>query len=168
MCDALNAACEQYEINTLYPLAAFLATVGHETQGLRHLREVWGPTPAQLRYEGRKDLGNVVPGDGFRFRGRGGIHTTGRANYRRLTRRLRARLGPTAPDFERSPELLEQPKWAAMAAADYWDMHNLNARADAGDFDAITRIVNGGFNGKEDRDRRWERAKAVLTFVLGD
>lgn len=157
----LDVACKEYGITTAPRLAAFLATVGHESQSLRYVREVWGPTPAQQRYEGRKDLGNVEPGDGFRFRGRGLIQTTGRANCRRLTQRLRARFGD-APDFERRPELLEEPRWAAMSAADYWDMHGLNAPADAGDFDAITRIVNGGFNGKEDRVRRYELAKAVL------
>ncbi len=69
------------QINTPARAAAFLAQVGHESGQLRYLREIWGPTPAQVRYEGRADLGNAQPGDGKRFMGRGLIQITGRKNY---------------------------------------------------------------------------------------
>jgi hypothetical protein len=97
------------------------------------------------------------------------MQNTGRGNYRRLTQRLRARLGPDVPDFERSPEFLEQPRWGAMAAADYWDDRELNGLADIGTaaaFEQVTRAVNGAMNGHDDRVKRWEKAKAVLMFGL--
>lgn len=77
----LNAAMQRYGIDTKARQAAFLAQIGHESGRLRYVRELWGPTPAQRRYEGRKDLGNTQPGDGKRFMGRGLIQVTGRANY---------------------------------------------------------------------------------------
>jgi putative chitinase len=160
----LDAACARYAIDTPARLAAFLAQIGHESGALRYTAELWGPTPAQTRYEGRADLGNLQPGDGYRYKGRGLIQTTGRANYVRLRDRLRA-AGVECPDFEAEPEALEQPQWAALSAADYWGMRGLNALADAGDFESITRRINGGLNGQADRLRRWEKAKAVLMFT---
>lgn len=157
----LAAACTAYQIDTPARLAAFLAQIGHESAGLRHVREVWGPTPAQQRYEGRADLGNVQPGDGRRFAGHGLIQTTGRFNHRAVRDRLRLR-GIDAPDFEASPDLLAEPKWAAWSAADYWDWRGCNELADSGSFEAITIRVNGGTNGQADRLERWARAKDVL------
>lgn len=157
----LAKACAHYRIDTPKRLAAFLAQLAHESGAFRRTREIWGPTPAQLRYEGRADLGNTQPGDGQRYCGRGLIQTTGRYNYRDLTRRLRAR-GIDCPDFEALPEALEQPYWAAMSAADYWDSRNLNELADRDDFAGITKKINGGFNGQDDRLRRWEIAKQAL------
>ena len=160
----LDAACEAYEINTPLRLAHFLAQVGHESKALLHSSEIWGPTPAQERYEGRADLGNIQPGDGRKFLGRGLLQTTGRANYRSLRDRLRAH-GIDAADFEAAPELLEQPRWAALSACDYWDMRSINRMADRDDHEAVTRAVNGGTNGIADRARRLERIKAVLAAV---
>lgn len=159
--EPLSLSCERYEINTPERLAAFLAQIGHESGALRYTRELWGPTPAQQRYEGRRDLGNTEPGDGARFKGRGLIQTTGRANYARLRDRLRA-AGVDCPDFEVQPEELEAPQWAAISAADYWSMRGINLAADAGDFERVTRLVNGGLNGLADRKARWERAKQAL------
>ena len=157
----LDVACARYAIDTPIRLAMFLAQIGHESGSLQFVRELWGPTDAQLRYEGRADLGNTLPGDGFRFRGRGLIQTTGRANYRFVRDRLR-KGGHRCPDFEQEPELLEEPQWAALSAADYWDMRRINEAADAGDFEMVTRLVNGGLNGLDDRLNRWARAKRVL------
>ena len=157
----LDTACARYAIDRPTRMAMFLAQVGHETASLQYVREAWGPTDAQLRYEGRADLGNTETGDGFRFRGRGLIQTTGRANYRHLRDRLR-KGGYRCPDFEQEPERLEEPQWAALSAADYWDMRRCNEAADAGNFELVTRLVNGGTNGIEDRINRWERAKRVL------
>ena len=158
----LTVAFERYQITTSARQAAFLAQVGHESGAFRWTREIWGPTPAQQRYEGRADLGNTEPGDGLRFCGRGLIQTTGRFNYRRLTLRLKSRLGTDTPDFESTPDLLEQPKWAALSAADYWDMRGLNELADDGQFDVITRKVNGGMNGAADRRARYAVAVRAL------
>lgn len=135
--------------------AAFIAQVGHESGGFVHTREIWGPTPAQQRYEGRADLGNTQPGDGSRFRGRGLIQITGRANYTAAA----AALGI---DVMRSPELLEDAPLAARSAGWWWRAHGCNEIADRGDFVALTRRINGGTNGLADRQRRWEIAKGVL------
>lgn len=150
--DWLNEAMNLYGINTKPRIAAFLAQVGHESARLRYTSELWGPTPTQRRYEGRKDLGNIYRGDGSRFRGHGLIQTTGRYNHRAVTQRLRARF-PTmgVPDFEAEPQKLTLPRWAALSAADYWDWKGLNALADAGKFETITRRINGGLNGFQDR-----------------
>ena len=66
------------------------------------------------------------------------------------------------PDFESEPEKLEDPLWAAMSACDYWDMRKINVAADAEDFERVTRLINGGLNGYEDRKVRWEKAKLAL------
>jgi putative chitinase len=158
----LSVACAFYGIDNQERLAAFLAQIGHESGSLRFTTELWGPTPAQSRYEGRADLGNVQPGDGFKFRGRGLIQTTGRHNYARVRNRLRERFN-NVPDFEKDPDKLTDPQWAALSAADYWDDKGLNALADAGQFEKITRLINGGLNGQADRLARWERAKQALS-----
>lgn len=161
------AAMAAYEINTPQRMAMFLANVGHETLGLKYMREIWGPTPAQLRYEGRADLGNTQPGDGKRFMGRGDFQTTGRGNYAKLRDRLRKRR-IDCPDFEAEPEALERSEWAPLAAADYVDMRNLNAKADRGAFLDYCIGVNGknklGLpNGFEDRQRLYAAALPALS-----
>ncbi|MGG6461416.1 glycoside hydrolase family 19 protein [Solilutibacter silvestris] len=159
--DALAESCIHYQITTAARAAAFLAQVFHESIRLQYARELWGPTPAQQRYEGRTDLGNKQPGDGFRFRGRGLIQITGRANYADMRDFLRQSI-PDVPDFEAHPELLELPQWAAYSAAAFWARHGLNAVADSGDFNAVTRVINGGYNGMVDRQQLWAKAKTVL------
>lgn len=155
----INETLEAFKINTIPRQAAFLAQISHESGGLHFVREIWGPTVAQSKYEGRKDLGNAQPGDGLRYRGRGLIQITGRANYASC----RDGLKPYgAPDFEAEPEKLEAPRWAAMSAGWYWSERDLNALADAGDFEKITRKINGGLNGYEERVSLWESAKEVL------
>lgn len=155
--EALPAPCRTYGINTPGRLAAFLAQIGHECGSGRHTRELWGPTDAQRRYEGRRDLGNTVPGDGRRFLGRGAIQITGRAN----TTAARDALKP-GMDLMAFCAWLETPEGAATSAAWWWSQRGLNALADAGRFDDITRRINGGFNGRADRDARWKAAKAAL------
>ena len=151
----IEAAMQAFEINTPARQAAFLAQVGHESGGLHWLVELWGPTPAQTRYEGRVDLGNTHPGDGYKFRGRGLIQTTGRANYRAVGVAL-------ALDLESQPELLALPENAAMSAAYFWKNHGLNELADTGQFDAITRRINGGTNGAAERWALYDAALPVL------
>lgn len=160
----LAYACARYNINTKPRLAAFLAQIGHETARLVYVCEIWGPTPAQRRYEGRADLGNVEPGDGKRFMGRGLIQITGRANYRALTKALRAVMREV-PNFEADPLPLEEPRWAALSAAWYWDSRDLNTLADDGteeSFVKITRRINGGLNGYADRKALWEAGKKAM------
>jgi putative chitinase len=107
---ALSAAMAFYGIDTPARQAAFLSQIGHESGGLQWVREIWGPTAAQRRYEGRLDLGNVQRGDGKRFMGRGFIQTTGRANYVKVRDRLRERF-VDVPNFEVEPELLAELPW---------------------------------------------------------
>lgn len=162
---ALNAAMAAYAIDTPKRQAAFLAQIGHETCSLVYLKEIWGPTPAQVRYEGREDLGNTQKGDGKRFMGRGFIQVTGRANYASARDRLRAKFpSRPVPDFEALPDQLAQSEWAALSACDYWASHGLNALADKDQFTAITKAINGGTNGLADRQARWAKAKqAIIT-----
>ena len=140
----IEAAMAEFDISTNERKAAFLAQVGHESGGLHWLVELWGPTEAQRRYEGRVDLGNTEPGDGFRFRGRGLLQTTGRNNYKRTGDAL-------GVDLIESPEKLAQPEYAARSAAWFWDEHDLNELADAGNFERITKKINGGLNGYAER-----------------
>ena len=159
----LGAACAFYAITTPERLAAFLAQIGHESGSLRYTTELWGPTPAQRRYEGRADLGNTQPGDGERFKGHGLIQTTGRNNHASVRDRLRERFPQLdIPDYEAEPERLAEPQWACLSAADYWDWKGLNALADTGDFLGITQRINGGFNGLADRQARLKRAQEAL------
>ncbi|MBC3375815.1 glycoside hydrolase family 19 protein [Pseudomonas sp. SWRI92] len=152
---ALNTAMGRYQIIGRERVAAFIAQIGHESGQLRYVRELWGPTPAQVRYEGRADLGNTRPGDGFRFRGRGLIQITGRANYAECGEAM-------GLDLISHPELLKQPEWAAKSAAWFWSTRGLNGLADAGAFDKITSRINGGQNGAADRRALYERALEVL------
>lgn len=148
-------AMAEFQISTPARQAAFLAQIGHESGGLHWTVEIWGPTDAQRRYEGRKDLGNTQIGDGFRFRGRGLLQTTGRANYKATGEAL-------GVDLISAPEKLGTPPLAARSAGWYWKRNKLNELADAGDFRRITRRINGGYNGYEDRLRLWNAAKEVL------
>ncbi|WP_308583516.1 glycoside hydrolase family 19 protein [uncultured Pseudomonas sp.] len=147
----LNAAMSQYAIDTPARIAAFIAQIGHESGQLRLLREIWGPTAQQAGYEGRADLGNTVPGDGFKYRGRGLIQITGRANHLACGEAL-------GLDLINKPELLEVPQHASMSAAWFWSTRGLNILADRGAFSRITRRINGGLTGQDDRQALYDRA----------
>ena len=151
----LNTAMNRYQIIGAKRVAAFIAQIGHESGQLKYVKEIWGPTAAQARYEGRADLGNTHPGDASKFRGRGLIQITGRANYITCGEAL-------ALDLVNHPELLEKPQHACMSAAWFWASRGLNTMADAGQFDTITRRINGGQNGAADRQALDARALKVL------
>lgn len=151
----ITEAMAEYHITTLAREAAFLAQVGHETMGLVYAKELWGPTAAQRGYEGRADLGNTQPGDGSRYRGRGLLQITGRANYAKAGQAL-------GLDLVGHPEILEERDMAALVSAWWWKSHGLNELADAGKFDQITRVINGGTNGQAERRALWAKAKAAL------
>lgn len=147
-------------------LAMYLGQTLHESVGLQYDSEIWGPTKAQKGYEGREDLGNTQPGDGYLFCGRGPIQITGRANYRSFTAWCR-HYWPNCPDFEDDPDLILTDPWEGLAPLWYWETGNptrrsLNVYADAGNFEAVTRKVNGGLNGYSDRCNRYTRAALVL------
>ena len=152
---ALNTAMSRYGIVGTPRAAAFIAQVGHESGQFRWLKELWGPTAQQASYEGRADLGNTVKGDGSKYRGRGLIQITGRANYAACGEAL-------GLDLLSKPELLEQPQYAAMSAAWFWSTRGLNTLADQGEFMKITRRINGGVNGLADRQALYDKALKVL------
>ena len=151
----LNTAMVRYQIVGLKREAAFIAQTGHESGQLKYVKEIWGPTKAQAKYEGRADLGNTVAGDGYKYRGRGLIQLTGRANYAECGEAL-------GLDLINHPELLEKPQHACMSAARFWASRGMNTLADAGKFDTITRRINGGQNGAADRRALYARALKVL------
>lgn len=149
----ITNAMAEFHIDTPARQAMFLAQVGHESGSLDFVREIWGPTKQQITYDGR--MGNVHPGDGFRYRGRGLIQTTGRDNYVKVMMALDI-------DCVEHPELLEEPVNAARSAAYFWQSNGLNVFADSGDITDCTRRINGGENGLADRTARWNVAKKSL------
>jgi putative chitinase len=159
---ALVHACREREINTPLRVSAFLGQLAHESGQLRFMTEFWGPTPAQLKYEKpwpkSVELGNTEAGDGFRYRGRGPIQITGRANYRKFGKML-------GVDLEAHPE---RAAWygigCRIAAAFWWD-RDLNVIADEGTLDAIRRItkrINGGYTGLDKRIAHTNTARVAL------
>lgn len=159
----LNAAMGEFTINSPARAAAFVAQLAHESGEFRWMEEIWGPSSAQRRYEPPSTLaarlGNTQPGDGFRFKGRGPIQLTGRANYQRFGQLL-------GIDLVADPQRAASPDVAFRIAALYWANRGLNALADAGDFREITRRINGGFNGLADRMKYFERARTILGEAL--
>ena len=158
--EPLNRAMEEFEINTPVRQAAFLAQIAHESGSLRYVREL----ASGAAYDtGRlaERLGNTPEddGDGERYRGRGLIQITGTANYSACS----AALYGDSQHLLDHPELLELPDAAARSAAWFWKSRGLNELADAGDFLRVTKRINGGINGMDDRMAHWEQAKKVLT-----
>lgn len=140
-----NQAMELYGIDSRLRVAFLLANVGHECGGFAYPREIWGPTPVQMRYEGRADLGNTQPGDGFNFRGAGDLQITGRFNFAAARDRLRKKWPKLqVPDFEAEPEKAAEAQWAAMLACDYIDRVGANQYADVMNFDAYSDLINRG------------------------
>lgn len=158
----LTESMAEFGIDTPARQAAFLAQIGHESGGLHWTVEIWGPTPQQSKYEPPSNvaaqLGNTQAGDGYRFRGRGLIQTTGRGNYLRTGQALGLNLLTT-------PDQLAEPGLASRSAACFWASHALNALADVGDFERITQRVNGGKTGYSQRLSLWADAKQALGVV---
>lgn len=182
--DHLQDAMMAYGITTTRRVAAFLAQIGHESAGLRRtvenlnyttaarIRVVWPArfpsiasaepfvrNPSGLANHVYADrMGNSAPetGDGWKYRGRGYIQLTGRDNYRQASQAL-------GVDFEAKPDLVAMPKYAAATSAWFWGSRDLNDLADAGDMRTITRRINGGLNGLDDRLALYHRAIGVLS-----
>lgn len=142
---------EQYEINTPLRICHFLSQIAHESDSFNTCREY----ATGGAYEGRADLGNTQPGDGPRYKGRGLMQITGRANYERLGNEL-------GMDLINFPERAEEPVVALLIACQYWKDHKINAMADRDDLYAVTRAINGGLNGINQRRAFLIKAKAVI------
>ena len=178
---ALIAACEEFDINTPQRQAAFLAQVAVESGGLKRVAENlnykasgllrvfpshfsddeaddYAGQPERIAnrvYADRMGNGDEASGDGWAFKGRGLIQLTGRSNYHACGEAL-------GVDLTERPDYLESAEGAARSAAWYWSKHGLNALADAGDIDRISRKINGGDNGIDERRHAFAVAREAL------
>lgn len=149
----LNRAMVEFNVTTPLRQAHFIAQVAHESDEFNALEEY----ASGEDYEGREDLGNLQPGDGVRFKGRGLIQVTGRANYKRCGDAL-------GVDLIRHPTQLSEPELACRCAGWFWDSNQLNGDADRDDVQTVTRIINGGFNGLDHRLQLLDAAQQVLSI----
>lgn len=180
--EPLNKTFEKYEINTPTRQAAFIGQCGHESANFKTLEEnlnysakglmaTWPsrfPTiematqfernPEKIAnkvYGGRADLGNTEDGDGWRFHGRGLIQLTGRSNY------TVCGLALDKP-FAELPELVLEPENAVLSAGWFWNKRGLNVLADAEDWTTMTKRINGGTIGLQDRINKIHKAMDIL------
>lgn len=156
------AACE---CTTVERVAMWMAQIGHESGGLVYFEELADGSA----YEGREDLGNTQPGDGPRYKGRGPIQLTGRSNYTQVSEWAHTHGYVTSPTFfVDQPEQLGTWDYGFLGTDWYWVVARpkINAMADAGDIEGVTRAINGGLNGYQDRCERYARAKEVAAAFL--
>ncbi len=144
----------RYSITGMLRRAHFLAQVAQESGQLSFTEEL----ASGAAYEGRTDLGNVEPGDGVRFKGRGLLQITGRSNYLAYSHACGHDLLSGNNPFRLSTD----PALAADVAGWFWQVHKLNALADCDDIERITRRINGGLNGLAERRAFLAQAKAVI------
>jgi putative chitinase len=154
----LNDAMQKYGITTPERVACFLAQLAHESACLRYTKEI----ATGKAYDTGKlatDLGNTpeADGDGQKYKGRGLIQITGTYNYKALAKEF-------GVDFTSNPELLEGPVYASLSAGWFWQTRRLNELADKMDFKTITKRINGGLNGYEDRLKYFELAKKEFSI----
>ena len=181
--DALNETFSRFNLNSVNQKAMFIGQCSHECGNFRLLEEnlnyraatlmkLWPkrfPTQeiangyagnarriANMVYAGRMGNRGEDSGDGYRFRGRGAIQLTGYTNYYHAGQAL-------GVDFGKDPDLVSTPKYAALTAGWFWDTHKLNPPADALDYLKVTKIINGGTIGLEDRKHHVEQALAVIS-----
>jgi len=147
----IQQAMQEFEITSYLREAAFLAQLAHESGELRYMEEI----ASGGAYEGRRDLGNTQPGDGKRYKGRGPIQLTGRANYQKYGDLL-------GLDLVNNPTIAATPQVGFRIAGQFWQLNGLNPLADQQNFKQITKRINGGYNGLEDRTMYYDRAKRVL------
>lgn len=144
-------------------LPKYLGQLTLESGEFRYDREIWGPTAAQKRYEGRKDLGNIHPGDGAKFKGFTPIQITGRANTTEFYAWCAKRFGKCVPDFVETPTLMNTDPWEGLGPIWYWDTRGINRLADVNDVRAVTRRINGGYNHLAERINYTRKYSLVLT-----
>ena len=181
--DALNATFERFDISNALRQAAFIGQAGHECGNFRILEEnlnyraetlmkVWPrrfPTlefakeyeknPRKIAnsvYANRMGNRDEASGDGYRFRGRGAFQTTGHSGYYHAGQAL-------GEDFVMNPDLVATPTYAALTAGFFWDTHKLNQYADSRNYKAMTKKINGGLIGYEERVKHINHALEVLT-----
>lgn len=182
LANALNLVIDKYDINTVNRLAGFLAQCGHESAGFTVLKEnlnyradsltkvfpkyfktlaeatSFERNPEKIAnriYGGRMGNGAEASGDGYKFRGRGAIQLTGRDNYTRFAESLGRKINDTIDYVETLEGAIESACW-------FWKTNNLNKICDADDIVAMTKKINGGTIGLEDRNKHYEHAKHIL------
>ena len=180
--DPLNETFQRFGISTLNQQASFIGQCGHECGHFRILEENLNYRAATLMklwpkrfptleianaYSGNpKKIANSVyssrmgnrdeaSGDGFRFRGRGIIQLTGHSSYFHAGKAL-------GVDFVANPDLVSSPQYAALTGGWFWDTHKLNEPANALDYGRVTKLINGGLIGQDDRIKHVQQALAVL------
>lgn len=166
----LNKFLPLYGINTPERISMFIAQAGHESGQFKYVKEIWGPTPQQKRYERdfsapwtannptnklAYELGNDEVGDGNKYAGKGLFQSTGKANYRTLSPIMGLQL-------IKYPELLQQPEYAVQSACIFWSNKRLNQYADTGDIVTCTKRINGGLTGIGQRTSFYNKAKSIL------
>jgi predicted chitinase len=153
------------QCTTVDHIAMWMAQVGHESGGLKYMEEIADGSA----YEGRPGLGNTQPGDGRRFKGRGPIQITGRRNYTKLSRWAHSRgLVPSPTFFVDQPQELASDTYGFIGVVWYWTVARpqINSLCDKNDLEGVTRAINGGLNGLDDRRNRWNRCRAMGPSLL--
>lgn len=158
----INDYADAFNINTPLRIAHFLAQVAHETAELVHIREIGNANYCHKYEVGKlaKMLGNTQKGDGYRYKGRGFLHLTGRANYQAYTNSTYCK-----GDVVAEPKLLEQPRDAVESGMWYWLTRGLNTVADKNDILSVTKKINGGTNGLASRTKYWKRALRAFNIT---
>jgi putative chitinase len=180
--DALNETFSRFNLTTNNQKAMFIGQCSHECGNFRILEEnlnykaatlmkLWPKRFPSLEFANQfagnaKRIANSVyanrmgnrdeaSGDGYRFRGRGALQCTGHSTYFHAGKAL-------GVDFVMQPDLIATPKYAALTAGWFWETHKLNAPSDALDYTKVTKIINGGTIGLDDRIKHVQQALAVL------
>src|SRR5258706_5676771 len=148
----IQQAMAEFDITSYLRETAFLAKLAHESAELRYMEEI----ASGAAYEGRANLGNTQPGDGKRFKGRGPIQLTGRANYTKYGQML-------GLDLVNEPTIAATKEVGFRIAGQYWKLNGLNELADQQQFKAITKRINGGYKGLDERIKYHQRAKRGLS-----
>jgi putative chitinase len=155
--DLMNRAMAEFHIDNRLRRCAFLAQIGEESGELRYMEEIASGEEYDITVDPRKarGLGNLKPGDGRRYKGRGPIQLTGRSNYRATGKAL-------GLDLENHPELAAQPAIAWRTSCYFWESNGLNQLADEGKFRALTYVINKAYRHYDVRLAYYERALHVI------
>lgn len=153
------------DCTTTNRVSMWCAQTGHESLGLYYMEEIADGSD----YEGREDLGNIYPGDGCKFKGRGPIMVTGRDNYTRCSEWAYSEgLVPSPTFFVDFPEEMASDIYGFMGTTWYWTTQRpMNDAADAGDIELATYYVNGGYHNLEDREARWNYCLDMGERIMG-
>lgn len=153
---ALASTLDSYDINTRLRIAHFLAQTCHESAGFRTTEEF----ASGAQYENRADLGNTQAGDGVRYKGRGLLQLTGRANYALFGKNL-------GIDLEDDPARAAEPILSLTIACEFWKKKKINSACDGDDVVEVTRLINGGKNGLDERRTLTALAKSAVARIEG-